>query len=778
MAKQHIFRETTDPTAAPQEVGHHWVNTADKKTFLSVGTDTVDDWLLMSDEDSAAVWGNITGTLADQTDLNTALGGKADSAHTHVKADITDFNDADYATAAQGDLADTAVQPGSLAVVATSGDYDDLLNKPTIPDVSDFETTTQLNARDTANRDRANHTGVQNIGTVDGGGAFNFAGFDSGGVLTGLGGYQYNSFPADGLNFNKQVVPEDTNNFRRFHQILASYNPTVTDAQETWAHFTLEANIGDDNSGNQLGNKTDPGGLIGLSLVANSRRSSNFHEISQLRGNTTLGSDTESAVGRAFTGSQLDLSMQSESSLEFATFYSASISSSNDSEIEQNINGYTMFGQAPDLLSYQFSFTNLSLRDFQYGTAFGDFTNSTGTGESYQSANFSPSLNALTNNMVGLNINPTVDSCQNYQGIVVMTNNVNTFPGAQASLVVQDLTYTALQPGQDANNFQIEYVGGGTAGSEGITLAGSTMTVEIEGGVSTATQIKAAVDASPAITFLSVAVTGTGSNTQTTFSATNFSGGEWPGQKLAAQFNGDVQVNGELQFSGGLNVGQLNAFSFQPAVDGGGQPQSVHSLITGVFVNNNETLTTADTIGVNTACLIQIGENASVSTAFLGIAAMGLPAVVTMLSGSTVDRVSGGVFALSLDAASTGGTIDELSLCRSVALPNGVTTVNNVFGYDYSAPFGSFGFTNTYPFHTTENFSSYFRGGLVVGESSKDRTNSSVLLEVSSTTGAFLNARMTTTERDALTAVDGMQIYNTTDDKLQVRAAGSWVDLH
>jgi hypothetical protein len=56
----------------------------------------------------------------------------------------------------------------SLANVAKSGDYDDLDNKPNIPDVSNFETTTQLNARDTANRARANHTGTQAISTVDG----------------------------------------------------------------------------------------------------------------------------------------------------------------------------------------------------------------------------------------------------------------------------------------------------------------------------------------------------------------------------------------------------------------------------------------------------------------------------------------------------------------------------------------------------------------------------------------------------------------------------------
>ncbi len=38
-----------------------------------------------------------------------------------------------YATAAQGALADSATQPGDLATVATTGDYDDLSNKPTVP---------------------------------------------------------------------------------------------------------------------------------------------------------------------------------------------------------------------------------------------------------------------------------------------------------------------------------------------------------------------------------------------------------------------------------------------------------------------------------------------------------------------------------------------------------------------------------------------------------------------------------------------------------------------
>jgi hypothetical protein len=67
-------------------------------------------------------------------------------------------------------------------------------------------------------------------------------------------------------------------------------------------------------------------------------------------------------------------------------------------------------------------------------------------------------------------------------------------------------------------------------------------------------------------------------------------------------------------------------------------------------------------------------------------------------------------------------------------------------------------------------------GGVMIGQSTP---NASAALEVASTTGGILFPRVTTTQRDAFTAtVDGLVIYNTTSNKLQVRAGGSWVDLH
>lgn len=52
------------------------------------------------------------GTIAQSkvSGLESALAGKAAASHTHTKSQITDFDEADYATAAQGTKADTAIQ--------------------------------------------------------------------------------------------------------------------------------------------------------------------------------------------------------------------------------------------------------------------------------------------------------------------------------------------------------------------------------------------------------------------------------------------------------------------------------------------------------------------------------------------------------------------------------------------------------------------------------------------------------------------------------------------
>lgn len=79
-------------------------------------------------------------TKLQYTDLNgvpnlsaVALSGSyTDLTNTPVLGSAAAENISAFATAAQGNKADTAVQPGQLADVATTGDYADLLNKPSL----------------------------------------------------------------------------------------------------------------------------------------------------------------------------------------------------------------------------------------------------------------------------------------------------------------------------------------------------------------------------------------------------------------------------------------------------------------------------------------------------------------------------------------------------------------------------------------------------------------------------------------------------------------------
>ena len=252
------------------------------------------------------------------------------------------------------------------------------------------------------------------------------------------------------------------------------------------------------------------------------------------------------------------------------------------------------------------------------------------------------------------------------------------------------------------------------------------------------------------------------------------------GTKKAIEVVGDVNIDGALAFTGALSMGQLNAFYATNPADGGGNPQGMHGLITSVKALDSTTVANADTIGVNTAMLITLEDN-SVTTSGpfgLGLAALALPCVVETHTGATLDFMTAAAYAVNLSGTSTGGTIDTVKLCRCVIIPNGITTINNTKGFVYDEPFGSPGGSRWGYYNSVADAVTYSAGSLVIGPTDTV-TNSSVGLEMNGTTTAPVMPRLTTVQRDALTAVNGMgPIYNTDTDKFQGYAAGAWVDLH
>lgn len=97
--------------------------------------------------------------------------------------------------------------------------------------------------------------------------------------------------------------------------------------------------------------------------------------------------------------------------------------------------------------------------------------------------------------------------------------------GSAATLTDNGITYTANEFSDEGNNITVALIDGGTAGSEAVSVSGTDISVQIQDGVSTRTQVKAAIDASSeASELISVSVS-SGGTAATLMAATNLAGG-------------------------------------------------------------------------------------------------------------------------------------------------------------------------------------------------------------------------------------------------------------
>lgn len=606
------------------------------------------------------------------------------------------------------------------------------------------------------------------------------------GVVESLNNWFINDM--GGLNQNL-TADVNTANSPAAENKIYNANATENAPNNQFTAEYMQINVDSDNDGFDLG--TNGTGIVARNTNIVHNDTSDVGSITLQTNNITLGNGTDpidiNGVAYSFGFGQINANVTISGPIQGYGFQPSMSASAifNSSEylqafydacqISTPVPFYTSFNSSPTLSEIQNNKNFTGLNVFPTITT---FTGNAG----FIGINVGGNLGTFNNSgyFQGVNVNPNITSSRYASGLEVSMDNVTPYAGVAASLVEQDLTFTFNSPGSFNNNYTMAYTSGGTAGSEVVSLVGNDISVQIENGVSTATQIKAAVDAIPALVdAITTTISGTASNAQNTFGPTNFSGGEDAGRVLAAYLDGDVEITGALTFGGALSIGKLNAFGSQAVITGSGNPATIHSLVSNPTVGDNETITLGDTIGVNTAMLLTVGDNSSVTSALVGLSALALPAVVNLGTGSTVDRVAGATFAISLESGAAG-TITNLDLCRAVGLPNGTTTVTNLKGFAMDLPFGDPG-TTTWGFYESPGVNNYFAGNLLIGGtagSDDTVTNSSVALEVKSSTKAFLPSRMTQTQRDALTAIDGMIIYNIDVNKLQVRASSTWVDLH
>lgn len=107
---------------------------------------------------------------------------------------------------------------------------------------------------------------------------------------------------------------------------------------------------------------------------------------------------------------------------------------------------------------------------------------------------------------------------------VKLAGGFNIVQEVKASVVTQGLTLTAVAFGTSGNAITIAFTGGGTAGSEVVTVVGNAISVQIQSGTSTVTQVRTALQAAAPATALAV-TTGTSASTVATASSVPLTGG-------------------------------------------------------------------------------------------------------------------------------------------------------------------------------------------------------------------------------------------------------------
>lgn len=140
-----------------------------------------------------------------------------------------------------------------------------------------------------------------------------------------------------------------------------------------------------------------------------------------------------------------------------------------------------------------------------------------------------------------------------------------------------------------------------------------------------------------------------------------------------------------------------------------------------------------------------------------------------------------GVQSLLTINSDTAGLTDQAFGFSNISFSQKGTLTNLYDFFSQRVPSGPGVFTNHYGIYISADsvtpVKNWLSGRTKIGDSSATLSSISAGLEIGGTTSALLLSRMDTAARDALTAVNGMEIYNSDDDEFQAYQAGAWVPM-
>lgn len=200
---------------------------------------------------------------------------------------------------------------------------------------------------------------------------------------------------------------------------------------------------------------------------------------------------------------------------------------------------------------------------------------------------------------------------------------------------------------------------------------------------------------------------------------------------------------------------------------------SLNSIIPQLTIQSGSPITGTSVFGANFANLLVADDDFAAGPLGFSLSSVAFVGNMTVASGKTVDGVS---FAVSGSQVAGDGTYTDLVMYDAIGtIPGtGTPTVTNQYMFRGKSLVPGIP-TNNWGISIEDSVAeNYFKKSLAIDTSTKKVTNSSVALEIGAVTKAARLSVQTTTERNALTALSGMTIFNSTTSNLEYYNGSSW----
>lgn len=413
----------------------------------------------------------------------------------------------------------------------------------------------------------------------------------------------------------------------------------------------------------------------------------------------------------------------------------------------------------------------ITIKGVTYAGAFGDYNDNVTIDGGIQGFTFNPNIHSGVAITTSYNVNAFAD----FSNIAIPVSGHTSF---QASPSIQGIVNNNNYTGVNVNPNIATFTGN------------ASMTALFAGGIistMSATGNYQGLDISPQISTSHGNITGVSINQNIAAGDANYQGIDISPSGTATLPNvrgitinlGNIatsDVNGPigLETDSRISVnGSLTASSGQ-FIQIGSRIEHAISIAPG------SPLTGTDILGLDIAGDLLAQDNMAVGPLGIGFNSVGFIADMAVAVGKTIDLLHVFLPAVALPdpGFTTGGTVTDMEFIhvQGPLIQGGSLVTTNLYGFrvmpDFStttSPTSVWGVSVEDP--GSENF---LAKSLAIKTSSKKVSNLSTALEIGGTTSTFRNAVLTTTQRNALTPLEGMQVWNTTTGSLEQFNGVSW----